>query len=215
MTTNTDTSNTDTTTTTEGQSSGTGVSQEEFDTMASNLTRVETELATTKTKVGEFRSHNVALRQQIESAGGQVDQSSHTDVDTAINEAVKPIKDRNDALSKENATLQKTLEEVVLSDKVKDIAIKNGVVESALTDVVTRAKNVFTVKDGKTIPKDSKNRDADGNPTTPENWMTGLATDAPHLFAISTGSGARKPVGGKQVVERSSMQKIQDGLNQR
>lgn len=210
-----DTSNTDTSSTTEGQGSTTGISQEEFDVMASKLTHMETELADAKTKVGEFRTHNVALRQQIEKAGGQVDQTSHTDVDTAINEAITPIKERNDALSKENAELQKTLEEVVLSDKVKDIAIKNGVVDSALTDVVTRAKSVFTVKDGKTIPKDSKNRDEEGNPTTPESWLTGLATDAPHLFAASTGSGARKPVGGKQVVERSSTQKIVDGLNQR
>lgn len=206
------TSNTEGTTNTDGQDSG-GVSQEQFDEMASKLTLMETELTAQKSKVGEFRTHNVALRKQVEQSGGQVDQTSHTDVDTAINEAVKPIKDRNDALEKSNAELQKTLEEVVLSDKVKDIALKNGVVDSALTDVVTRAKAVFTVKDGKTIPKDSKNRDADGNPNTPENWLAGLATDAPHLFAVSTGSGARKPVGGKQAVERSSTQKIADGLN--
>ena len=177
------------------------------------LDATKTELSNTKTKLGEFRTTNSNLMKQIKQSGGNVDDDYNVDIDAAINEALAPIKDSNLTLKDENAKLQATLEEVVLSDKVKDIAIKHGVFESALSDVVSRARNVFTVKDGKTIPKDKKNsRDADGNVLDTENWLKKLADDAPHLFKPSNGSGAHRPIGGQMQTPKSSTQKIADGL---
>ncbi len=162
----------------------------------SELDRVRAELAASNAKVNEFRTTNISLTKQIADKGIKVDENFNIDIETAINEAVNPIKLNNDNLIRENASLKATLEEVVLSDKVKDTAILNGVHEQALSDVVSRAKNVFTVKDGKTIPKDLKSsRDAEGNILTPETWLKGLNESAPHLFKGSTGSGAQRSNG--------------------
>lgn len=179
----------------------------------SELDSTKSELATTKTKLSEFRQTNSNLMKQIKDSGGNVDDDFKIDIDAAINEALAPIKEKNTSLMDENAKLQTTLEEVVLSDKVKDIAITHGVHEGALSDVVSRAKNVFIVKDGKTIPKDKRgSRDADGNVLTPEKWIEGLSETAAHLFKSSQGSGAIRPMGGQIQSDRSSVNKIADGL---
>jgi len=179
----------------------------------SELVTTKDELTKIKTKLSEFRRTNENLMKQIKNSGGNVDDDFQVDIESAINEALKPIKDKNDHLMEENFKLQSTLEEVVLSDKVKDIAIKHGVFESALSDVVSRARNVFTVKDGKTVPKDKKNsRDADGNVIDPEKWITTLSESAPHLFKPSNGSGAVRPMNGQVQHERSAVNKIADGL---
>lgn len=180
----------------------------------SALVATQSELNITKTKLKKFRDTNTSLMKQINEGGGTVDDSFTVDIDTAIGEALKPIKDKNEKLIADNSKLQSTLEEVVLSDKVKDIAMTHGVHESALSDIVSRAKNVFTVKDGKTIPKDKKNSlDADGNTLNTETWLKGLSETAPHLFKTSNGSGAQRPMGGQVQGERSATQKIADGLN--
>ena len=174
---------------------------------------LRTELETTKQKVSQFRKTNTDLMKQIKEKGGEVKDDFSVDIDSAINEALTPIKEKNLKLEQSNAQLQSTLEEVVLSDKVKDIAIKHGVFESALQDIVSRARNVFTVKDGKPVPKDNKaSRDEEGNVLSPEKWIEGLAENAPHLFKPSNGSGAVRPVGGHIVAEKSANQKIEDKI---
>ena len=178
------------------------------------LDNTKTELATQKTKVADFRKTNESLMKQIKNSGGNVDENYQVNIDDAINEALAPIRESNVSLKDENSKLHATLEEVVLSDKVKDIAMKHGVFESALSDVVSRAKNVFTVKEGKPVPKDKKNsRDADGNVLSTETWLQSLSDSAPHLFKPSNGSGAVRPINGHIQPDRSSAQKIADGLN--
>lgn len=178
-----------------------------------DLVAAQTELSQTKTKLKQFRETNTSLMKQINEGGGTVNDDFQVDIDSAIGEALKPIKEKNEKLLADNSKLQSTLEEVVLSDKVKDIAITHGVAESALSDVVSRAKNVFTVKDGKTIPRNKKNLDSDGNPMNTETWLKGLTETAPHLFKTSNGSGAQRPMNGHIQGERTSAQKIADGLN--
>lgn len=166
-----------------------------------------------KGKVAQFRKTNVTLMKQIKDQGGNVDDNYQVDIETTVNEALAPIKEKNLKLEETNKQLQVTLEEVVLSDRVKDIAIKHGVHESALLDITSRARKVFTVKDGKPIPKDSKNsRDEDGNVLSPESWLVQLTESAPHLFKSSNGSGAQRSATGVIQTERTATQKIADGL---
>ena len=192
------------------------VSESTVDDLTSQIATLTNELNDTKGKVAKFRETNTGLMKQIKNSGGQVDDNFNVDINAAIEEALKPIKDKNEVLMKQNTELQGVLEEVVLSDKVKDIAIRHGVVESALPDIVSRARDVFTVKDGKTIPKSANSRDADGKLIEPDTWISALAESAPHLFKPSNGTGAVKPNGkGNPNGQMSANDKILAGLKER
>lgn len=181
--------------------------------LSADLKTAQTEAEEAKSKVKEFRQHNVTLRQQLEAAT-KTEGGEPPNIDALIEDAVSEMKQKMSTTEQERLTLQSQLEEVVLSDKVKDIAIQHGVYETALSDIVTRSKNVFTVKDGKPLPKDGKARDANGELLTPNSWIIQLQESAPHLFKPSTGTGATRPVrGGAGKDTRTAAQRIADGLN--
>lgn len=170
-----------------------------------------------KQKLDEFREHNVALRKQLEEKGEEVDPQKKTDIDSYVNEAVKEMKDRLNSVEEEKKKYEQQLEEVVLSDKVKDIAMKHGVYETALPDVVNRARQVFTVKDGQPVPREEI-RDDEGNVLQPEKWISKLTEDAPHFFKPSSGTGAQSPVSGKNQKQQepaNAMDRISRGLEQK
>lgn len=182
------------------------------DETAFNTTKAEAE--ETKQKVKEFREHNIKLRQQVESATKTPEGTEPPNIEALIEDSVKEMKTEMTRTLEERNQLKSQLEEVVLSDRVKDIAIRHGVYETALPDVVTRAKGVFTVKDGKPVPVDTKARDETGELYTPDSWLKKLESDAPHLFKPSSGSGAHRPVNGSGRGQdtRSSTDKIAAGL---
>lgn len=70
----------------------------------------------------------------------------------------------------------------------------NGVESSALIDLMTRAYNVFKVKDdGNVVPMDGEAviYGNDGaTPMTPDEWLGSLKKQAPHFFKRSAGGGA-------------------------
>ena len=180
---------------------------------------LKTEAEETKKKVDEFRNNNITLRKQIEGNLKSTGDTQPPNIDDLVNEAVNTatseMKKKIEGIEAERQTLSSQLEEVVLSDRVKDIAVRYGVHETALPDVVARARSVFIVEDGKPMPKDKKAKDENGEMYKPETWLKKLEQDAPHLFKASSGSGATRPVNGKwrDDANRSSTQKIADALN--
>lgn len=178
---------------------------------------LKTEAEDHKKKVKEFRDRNIALQKQVEKNTTQStssDDQTPPNIDELINDAVREMKAEMDQIRTESSQYKSQLEEVVLSDRVKDIAIRHGVYETALPDVVTRARSVFTVKDGKPVPVDKKARDENGELYTPDTWLKKLQEDAPHLFKSSSGSGAQSPVNGStRNAPRSSVEKITAGLD--
>ena len=115
-------------------------------------------------KVAEFRQNNIALKQQLEQAGKQT-----VDIEALLEPRIAEMKTNYETqistLNTTNAQLHQHLERVVLSDSVKEAAIKYGVLETALPDVIARARETFTVKDGIAISRDGKG-DKDGKPLT-------------------------------------------------
>lgn len=175
------------------------------------LTALQATVEEQKRKIKEFRDHNVALRKQVESSTGD---DNPPNIEALVDEAISEMREKMTLTVQERDTLRSQLEEVVLSDNIKDIAIKHGVHETALSDVVNRAKVMFTVKDGKPVVQDKKSRDGEGNLYTPETWIKSLEETAPHLFKSSTGTGAQRPVSGARGKDtRTSTQRIADGLN--
>lgn len=146
-----------------------------------------------KAKVEEFRTTNLALKRQLEEFQGKVGVA-----DEAVAEQVKrAVAANNEKVLAAEAVAQKyeaLLQKVVLADKVKEAAIKYGVADTAVQDVMSRAESAFVVKDGVPLPKGGE-VDADGNVLSPEAWIKALAVSAPHLFKQSVGSGAKKPLG--------------------
>ena len=176
--------------------------------------QVQTRAQELDAKVAEFRSNNIALKQQLEQAG-----KKEVDIDALLEPRVTEMKTNYtrqiDELSKTKSQLEQHLERVVLSDSVKAAAIKYGVLDTALTDVLGRARETFTVKDGAAVSKDNA-LDKDGKPLTVDVWLTKLTESAPHLFAPSRGSGAQRPVSGvNQKPTMSSIDKIAAGLAKR
>lgn len=103
-----------------------------------------------------------------------------------------------DTYKTENDTLKTSVES--LTSKVTDLMINNSVVsefvkekglESAIPDVVLRAKAVFKVEGDETIARDAAGEIISGSngPITINEWVTALKADAPHLFPGSYGSG--------------------------
>lgn len=150
-----------------------------------------------KSKVEEFRSTNIALKRQLEEFQGKVGVA-----DEAVAEQVKrAVAANTEKVQAAEATAQKyeaLLQKVVLADKVKEAAIKFGVADTAVQDVMSRAEQAFVVKDGVPLPKGGE-VDADGKPLSPESWIKALAVSAPHLFKVSVGSGAKRPMPGANV----------------
>ena len=178
---------------------------------ATKFQEVETKYKDTETKLKEFRENNIALRKELEQKSG-----SGVNIEALLETHVAEMKtnysSQIQALAEQKTQLEQHLERVVLSDGVKEAAIKYGVLESALPDVLSRAKDTFTVKDGKPVPK-AKLIDKEGNPMGVTNWIQSLAETAPHLFAQSRGSGAQKTIkAGSVQRERSTDDKIAAGL---
>lgn len=165
-----------------------------------------------KKKTDEFRDHNIALRKQVEQHKPNGDGRQ---IEELIEESLKTVKTSLTAAQEENRKLSVQLEEAVLSDKVKDEALKHGVFESALPDVVSRVKHVFTVKDGKPVTKTPKFRDEQGELYTIETWLKQLSKDAGHLFKGSNGSNVMRTINTHNTTsnkEMSSVDRIKSGL---
>lgn len=89
-------------------------------------------------------------------------------------------------------TLQQRLEVLLIDSEVQREALPI-VVETAMDDVVRRAREVFTIIDGHSVPmRDGKViYGEDGvTPLKVKDWLAGLAKAAPHLFKQSQGGGA-------------------------
>lgn len=119
------------------------------------------------------------------------------------------------------AIANRQLEVLLIDNVVKTAAIKNGVVPSAVEDVVLRAKTVYTVVDGVPTPKGSDGQviyGKDGKTPMPvEEWLVSLRASAGHLFQGSTGSGAGggSNSGAKDFSKMSPVDKINAGLANR
>jgi len=167
------------------------------------------EVTELKTKLDEFRNNNRDLFSQLEKLKG-TDTSSQ--IDELVKQAVAANTQKLQTVEQEKAALAAQLEEVIISDKLKEAAIKYGVAETALQDVLNRGKATFVVKDGKPLPK-SGAVDSDGNVLSPEAWVKALTTEAPHLFKTTQGTGAKRPIGNfTQTTDRTAAQKISSGL---
>lgn len=197
----------------------------------------------TKTKLDEFRTNNVKLLKDMETLSSKFEgvdldnytellkqQQEHKDktlidagkIDELLEERTKAmIKTHGEDMDKikgENSTLHNQLAGLVIDGAVRDSAIKSGVVDTAIDDILLRSKAVFNLVNGQAIPHDSDGNTIYGNssaePMTVAEWVKGQQDLAPHLFKSSQGGGSEH---GKNFVGAGSknltaLEKLQIGF---
>lgn len=197
--------------------------------------------AVPKDRLDEFRNNNIQLQQQLDKLKdidpvkyreltvlqrkleekelldkGEVDKVVNLRVEQMRNELQTTIDTTTTQLTAAQAQLNKLL----VDNVVKSAALKHGVLADAVDDVVLRAKNIYSVKDGVPTPTNEKGEiiySKDGKTPMPvEEWLADLKKTARHLFAGSTGGGAGggHRTGAADLAAMSPAQKISMGLAQ-
>jgi hypothetical protein len=195
-----------------------------------------------KERVDEFRNNNIELQKQIDRYKG-IDPTKHAEllaiqqeveegklikegkVEEVVQLRVKTMKatleSQVNEFGQKLAVANRQLETLLVDNVVKTAAIKNGVVPSAVEDVVLRAKTVYSVVDGVPTPKGPDGQVVFGNdgktPMPVDEWIVSLRSTAGHLFQGSTGSGAGGGgiTGVKDMSKLSPVDKIAAGLAMR
>jgi hypothetical protein len=94
----------------------------------------------------------------------------------------------NDDLGKANAKIK----DLLIDNTVVSAFVNEKGIDSAIPDVVARAKSLFTIQDGEAVAFDGDGKiltGKDGALTIGE-WVGSLKETAPHLFPQSRGGGA-------------------------
>jgi hypothetical protein len=168
-------------------------------------------------KVREFRDTNIALAKQLEDLtkkfsgvdleayGGMVEQQRKLrdkelidsgKVEELFAERMAPMRtafEKDLGAAKEHSSkLQAQLETLLIDGAIRDAASKVGVRATAVDDVLLRGRQAFKLQDGKAVPMDGDKMlyGKGGDPMSVDEWVSGLADRAPHLFEPSQGGGA-------------------------
>lgn len=194
-----------------------------------------------KERVDEFRNNNIELQKQIDKYKG-IDPNKYAELkaiqqeieegklikegklEEVVNLRVGTMKttfegqltEAQTALAKAN----RQLEALMIDNVVRAEATKAGVIATAVDDVILRAKAAYVMENGVATPKNAEGQviyGKDGKTPMPiGEWLTGLRTNAGHLFSGSTGSGAGGGGGGGagqvDVSKMTPAQKIAHGL---
>jgi hypothetical protein len=108
-------------------------------------------------------------------------------------------------LSESVMAISSRFNDILIQNTVKDVALREGVLPTAIEDVTLRIKNNVKVVDNQKVivyNKDNKEIGVD-------EWVTGLKKTAPHLFHQSTGGGAKGNIGAGSTTDDSAMNSVQ------
>lgn len=166
----------------------------------------------------EMRDRLSALEDEDGGSAGDK-QKRKTDI-KELREKIKAEVEREYSPYKTRAeTAEAKLRDIEMSGRIRAAAVKAGVIEDDLDDVLTLTRGRFDLdEDGEIIVKDEKGQDSG---LTPEKFFAGeFKEKRPKFFKapVSSGSGAR-PDGGRPAVksggEKSSLDRISAGLGKR
>ena len=171
-----------------------------------------------KTRIDEFRNNNVELSQKLEqfkdidpkkyvAMTKEVDDlrkqltasgRSDVDIEKIIGERVTTMKTefegKETGYVSKIQTMSRQLESLMIDNTVRAAAIEHGVTETAVDDVIMRAKAVFKIENDVVVGYDGDKKlyDVDGTKPMPiGSWVKNLTKVAPHLFKKSSGAELR------------------------
>ena len=189
-----------------------------------------------KSKLDEFRNNNVDLSRKLEDLtskykdidpelyaslteehrklkdkklidAGKIDEL----VEDRVKEMRKTLESERDGYKGQFTETRSRLEKVLIDNEASRFAVEMGCVETALDDIVMRARSQFKLdKNDHAVAIDGERTlyGADGvTPLSIKEWMNALVKKAPHLFKQSSGGGAG---GSKQGAGSSSIKSKAD-----
>jgi len=141
------------------------------------------------------------LRKKAETGGGEVDEEQlNTMVEERVAKRVSKMNEEHESALKAErearGQAETTLSKLIIDTNVQTEAVKAGVRETAVEDVLLRARNIFRVENGSAVPykDDEIVYGKDGKtPQTIGEWLADQASTAPHLFKENKGGGATPP----------------------
>ena len=105
------------------------------------------------------------------------------------------LKDALESTSSEKTKYESLYKTKIMDDAMRDVATKAGVRPEAVTDILLRSKQMFTlVDDGSLEARDADGKllkNEQGNVITPAVWLESLKETSPHYWPSSSGVGAR------------------------
>lgn len=168
-------------------------------------------------KVDEFRANNILLMKDKDTLVERV-----TKMSDELNEVKGNVVSKDESisllekmkveyeasiglLSQSVATIAAKFNDVLIKNTVQDIALKEGVIPSALEDVTLRIKNNVEVVDNARVIVYNQ----DKKEISVTDWLGDLKKSAPHLFYQSTGGGAKGNIGSSTITDDSAMNSVQ------
>lgn len=112
---------------------------------------------------------------------------------------VTSLNEKLTSMTTERDNLKTNLSRLLVDGAATNAFIGEKGSETAIEDIVLRARNTFTVDEsGDVIARDKDGKIIQGaeGPLTVKEWIVGLKKTAPHLFPESSGGGAQGGRGG-------------------
>ncbi len=146
---------------------------------------------------------------------GKVDELVEAKIDRMRTDFTSKIDAKDGAittLTTERDAAVTELSDLKIFSEVERAALKSGAKKTALDDIKNRARPVFRLIDGDVVAfrpgSDEQLYGKDGDPMGIDEWVSGLSSDADHLFdpnegGSSGGSGTRTRREGVKVISRS------------
>jgi hypothetical protein len=193
-------------------------------------TNAQARVADLETRLGEFRTTNVELMRlrdtlqadlkkfdgvdptkhaelqarvkELEKQGVAKPDDIHTIVANAVKQAVEPLQLQVTTLTASEKAAQDRLKDNAFSTALTQAAVKAGVVESAIPDVVARARATgFKADETGAVTKATNAQSLpvyyEGQELTVDLWLRKqLPSEAAHLFKPTAGGGATPGAGG-------------------
>jgi hypothetical protein len=168
---------------------------DEFRTNNVQLARERDELATKFKYIDPELYHTLAsehqkLKDKKLIDAGKIDEL----VEDRVKEMRSKLENERDGYKNQFSTARSRLEKVLIDNEASRFAVEMGCVETALDDIVMRARSQFKLdNDDRAVAFEGDRTvyGADGvTPLSIKEWMNALTKKAPHLFKQSSGGGA-------------------------
>jgi len=184
-------------------------------------------------KLDKFKDVDVAKYQELANRSEEdfkkavakaTTQLTEEQIEAGVQARVKKMSTEHEtqvqALKDANGQMSNLLSIAMIDNSVRAEAIRAGVQDTAVDDVVLRARTTFKLVDTSVVAFNQKGEklfDKDGQTPLPvSTWVVDLKKTAPHLFKGMDGGGAgggRGTGGALDVSKMSATQKIAAGLN--
>lgn len=169
----------------------------------------ESEIKSLKDKNSELRATNTSLLKSNETLSAfadvldgvqnispesltkKIEEKARVKAESIASEMKKSYEEKISELDGKLKTSTSILSKHVLSDSIRKVGTKHGILETAYDDVIRRAQDAFDVVEGNLKFKEDK-LDSTGQPMSIESWMSDLVKTAPHLAQRASGPGFRQ-----------------------